>query len=181
MFLTKLLNKIPYFRNRKIKKIKKELVEIKKDFEEGFFNQKYIISLHNILNTGLIKFSGENVENSVDTLTLHSKSSVSVLKLLENKVVKKSVLERSPLISMAGQHGYFTEWYSHEESVIELVNILERYIEADIWQNKELDIETAEAVGKQFEDIDPDILESLLYRLLLEDLVSILTFYLERQ
>lgn len=181
MFLTRLLNKIPFFRNRKIKKMKRELVNIQNDFSEGFFNQEFVISLHNILNSGLIAFSEDLVANSVNKVTLHSKSTMSALKLLETKTVKMSSIERSPLLSVAGQTCYFTEWYSNEESVHNFITILARYVEADVWQNKDLDIETANDVAEEFQDVDPEVLESLLYRLLLKDLVSILSFYLERQ
>ncbi|MBQ5153833.1 hypothetical protein EGM85_11290 [Macrococcus caseolyticus] len=132
MFFAKLLNKIPFFRNRRIKKLKRELAEVNKDFTDGFFNDKYIISIHNILNTSLIAFSDDLVANSTEKLSLYSKTSMNALRLLDKKIFKKSILERSPLLSLTLTPNYFTSWYSNEESVVMLVGIMKEYIAANV-------------------------------------------------
>lgn len=181
MFLDKLMNKIPFFRKRRINKIRKELDAIEKDFADGFFNDKYIISLHNILNTGLIKFSDTFVGDSLNKISTYSKTSQSALKLIEKGVYKKSVIERSPLISMVKETVYFTDWYSNEDSVTELLQVLLRASMINIAQNSELGIDSHLAVSDYVSEKDNVFIESLLYRLLLEDLVTITKFYLESQ
>lgn len=181
MFFDKLLNKIPFFRNRHIKKIKRELEEIKVDFADGFFNDKYIACLHNILNTSLIDFSEEFVEGSLSSISLHTNSSLGAVKLLEKGVTKKSVLERSPLISMTMSNDYFSDWYSNEYSVKEFVDSMKIYLNVQAIQaaNPNADFNTQEKVDALLSSLNPDVLDSLLYRLLLSDLVNIITFYLE--
>jgi hypothetical protein len=182
MFLDKLLNKIPYFRNKRIAKIKKDLVAIKEDFANGFFNDEYLISLHNIANSPLIAFTEDIVYGTMKEITVRTKSSVSAYKLLEKKVFKKSDLERSPLISMVQNTGYFTEWYSNEESLMNFITVLKSYLAAQIWLNNNPEFELHEEVDlTEFGDIDAEMFDTLLYRLLLEDLVSIISFYLEIQ
>jgi hypothetical protein len=182
MFLDKLLNKIPYFRNRRIAKIKKDLVDIRNDFANGFFNDQYLVSLHNIVNSPLIAFTGDIVYGTMKEITLRTKSSVSAQKLLEKKVFNKSDLERSPLIDMIKRTGYFTEWYSNEESLLNFISVLKSYLGAHVWLNNNPEFELLDEVDlTEFGDIDTQMYDTLLYRLLLEDLVSIISFYLEIQ
>ncbi len=179
MFFDKLLNKIPFFRKRKVNKIRKELVEIRNDFADGFFNDKYIISLHNILNSALVSFSGDLVNDSLNRITTYTKTSMNALKLIEKGDFKKSVLERSKLLNMKAEEGYFSEWYSHEESVIELISVMERVLQINVCQIKNLDVHGHELIGQYVSEKDLELIESLLYRLLLEDVVNLTIFYLE--
>lgn len=189
MFLDKLLNKIPFFRNRRIAKEKKEikqmkedLVNIKNDFAGGFFNEEFIIRLHNIVNSPLISFSEEIVSGTMYELDLRTKSSMMALQLLNKRVYNKSQLERSPLISMSINRGYFSQWYSNEESLVGFISGLKQYLAAQVWliQNPEFE-EPQDMDWSEYGDIDPEMFETLLYRLLLEDLVNIISFYLEIQ
>lgn len=189
MFLDKLLNKIPFFRNRRIAKEKREikqmkddLVNIKNDFAGGFFNEEFIIRLHNIVNSPLISFSEEIVSGTMYELDLRTKSSMMALQLLNKRVYNKSQLERSPLISMSINRGYFSQWYSNEESLVGFISGLKQYLAAQVWliQNPEFE-EPQDMDWSEYGDIDPEMFETLLYRLLLEDLVNIISFYLEIQ
>lgn len=182
MFLDKLLNKIPYFRNKRIAKMKKDLVEIKNNFSEGFFHAEFVRRLHNIVNSPLIAFSEEIIYGTLKEITLRTKSSMMALKLLEKKVYTKGDLERSSLLSMTQHRGYFNEWYSNEESVLGFIGGLKPYIAAHVWLNENPEIELLEEVDlSDFGDIDTEMYDTLLYRLLLEDLVNIISFYLEIQ
>ncbi|QYN80115.1 hypothetical protein PQD71_gp211 [Kosakonia phage Kc263] len=182
MFLEKLLNKIPFFRKRRVAKIKKELVEIRNDFAGGFFNDKYITSLHNIVNSSLIAFSDDIVKGTINEITTYTKSSMSAVKLLEKGLLKKSELERSPLLSTARQTGYFSDWYSNEQSVLELISILKPYLQLQVWLIQEPDFRQQEMIDDAITGlINLEIYDSLLYRYLLEDLVSIISFYIETQ
>ena len=113
MFFSKLLNKIPFFRKRNVKKIRKQLTEIKNDFADGFFNDKYIIGLHNILNSGLIEFSDTLVNNSLSKITTYSKTYMNALMLINKGDFKKSTIERSSLLNIQSKSDYFSNWYSH--------------------------------------------------------------------
>lgn len=164
-----------------MRKIRASLEEIKKDFREGFYNQVYVLTLHNILNSGYIKLDDEIVVNSIGKVELYTKSTTSALKLLEKEIYKKSSMERSNLLTMNLNEKYFTEWYSNEESVLSFIKIIGKYIEGELWENTPVEIDLVDAVEERFQDINLEILDSLLYRYLLWDLVSILTFYVERQ
>lgn len=182
MFFTKLLNKIPFFRKRKVKKIKRDLALIKDDFADGFFNDEYIISLHNILESSLIDFSDVLVANSTQRVELYTNTSLNAIKILEMGVTKKSNLERSPLITMIKEDDYFTNWYSNEESVLNFMGLMTSYTQAHVWTielTNSPDFVKQEVVDKFISSLNPEILDSLLYRFLLEDLVTILIFYLE--
>lgn len=179
MFFQKLLNKIPFFRNRQIKKIKANLVEIKHDFTEGHFNERYISGLHNILNSPLIDFSDDLVSSSLNDITMYSKTSSAALKLAQKPIISKATLGLSPLLGMTRTTGYFSEWYSNESSLLEFVDVMKLYVQTHVWQMSDLDVNTEPKVAALFNSLDPDFLDSLLYRLLLEDIVSIITFYLE--
>lgn len=182
MFLDKLLNKIPYFRNRRIAKMKKDLVGIKKNFSEGFFHAEFITRLHNIVNSPLIAFSEDIIYGTLKEIELRTKSSMMALKLFEKKVYAKADLERSGLLTMTQHRGYFNEWYSNEESVNKFIEGLKPYIAAHVWLNENPEIELLEEVDlSEYGDIDTEMYETLLYRLLLEDLVNIISFYLEIQ
>ncbi|QZA70730.1 hypothetical protein AH04_257 [Erwinia phage AH04] len=182
MFLDKLLNKIPYFRNRRIAKMKRDLVDIKNNFANGFFNDEFLVSLHNIVNSPLIAFTEDIVYGTMKDITLRTKSSVSAYTLLEKKVFKKTELERSPLISMSMNTGYFNEWYSNEASLLNFIAILKPYLAAQIWLNNNPEFELLEDVDlSEYGEIDVEMYDTLLYRLLLEDLVNIISFYLEIQ
>lgn len=182
MFLDKLLNKIPFIRNRRIAKMKKDLVEIKENFSGGFFHAEFISRLHNIVNSPLIAFSEEIIYGTIKVIELRTNSSMMALKLLQKKVYSKHDLERSPSLTMTQHVGYFNQWYSNEESVKELIEGLKPYIAAHVWLNENPEIELLEEVDlSEFGDIDPEMYDTLLYRLLLEDLVNIISFYLEIQ
>lgn len=189
MFLDKLLNKIPFFRNRRIarekreiKQMKGDLVNIKNDFAGGFFNEEFITRLHNIVNSPLISFSEEIVSGTMYEIDLRTKSSMMALQLLNKRVYNKSQLERSPLISMSINRNYFSQWYSNEETLVEFISGLRQYLAAQVWliQNPEFE-EPQDMDWSEYGDIDPEMFETLLYRLLLEDLVNIISFYLEIQ
>lgn len=189
MFLDKLLNKIPFFRNRRIarekreiKQMKGDLVNIKNDFAGGFFNEEFITRLHNIVNSPLISFSEEIVSGTMHEIDLRTKSSMMALQLLNKRVYNKSQLERSPLISMSINRNYFSQWYSNEETLVEFISGLRQYLAAQVWliQNPEFE-EPQDMDWSEYGDIDPEMFETLLYRLLLEDLVNIISFYLEIQ
>lgn len=179
MFFDKLLNKIPFFRNRRIKKIKEDLVEIKHDFTEGHFNEQYISGLHNILNSPLIDFSDDLVSSSLNDITTYTKSSMGASKLAEKPIISKATLGLSPLLSLNRSTGYFSEWYSNEDSLLEFINVMKLYLQAHTWQIASPDYQNQEKVSELINSMNPEFLDSLLYRLLLEDLVSIITFYVE--
>ncbi|KAB3419104.1 hypothetical protein F9Z84_06245 [Escherichia coli] len=182
MFLEKILNKIPFIRKRRVAKIKKELAEIKNDFAGGFFNEKYIASLHNIVNSPLIAFSDDIVKGTLNEITTYTKSSISGVRLFEKGSLKKSELERSPLLSTARQTGYFSDWYSNEQSVIDFISMLMPYLQLQTWLYQEPGFEEQEKIDKVIVGvIDLEMYDSLLYRYLLEDLVSIISFYIETQ
>lgn len=189
MFLDKLLNKIPFFRNRRIAKEKREikqmkgdLVNIRNDFAGGFFNEEFIVRLHNIVNSPLISFSEEIVSGTMYEIDLRTKSSMMALQLLNKRVYNKSQLERSPLLSMSLNRNYFSQWYSNEETLVEFIGGLKQYLTVQVWliQNPEFE-EPQDMDWSEYGDIDPEMFETLLYRLLLEDLVNIISFYLEIQ
>lgn len=179
MFFNKLLNMIPFFRKRNVKKIRKELADIKNDFADGFFNDKFIISLHNILNTGLIDFSGDLVDDSLNKITTYSKTSYNALALINKGDFKKTTLERSKLMYMNGETHYFSNWYSNEDSVNELISAMRRALQIHACQIKGLDMNSHEFIGQYVSESDLEFIESLLYRLLLIDVVSLSIFYLE--
>lgn len=179
MFFDKLLNKIPFFRNRKVKKIKEDLANIKRDFADGFFNRKYISSLHNILNSSLMDFSDDLVRSAINDIELYTKSSVSASKLVIAPVISKPNLTKSTLLTLSKRTCWFTEWYSNEDSLISFIELMKQYIQIDVWINDDPDLENQTKITELINRLDPEFLESLLYRLLLEDLVSIITFYLE--
>lgn len=181
MFFNKLLNKIPFFRKRNVNKIRRELVEIKNDFVDGFFNDKYIISLHNILNTGLIEFSDALVNISLNRISTHTKTSASALAFVNKGDYKKTTIERSKVLAMSQETDFFSNWYSNEESVNELVSIMRRALQIHICQINNLDVNGHEFIGQYVSESDLEFNESLLYRLLLNDLVSLSQFYLERK
>lgn len=182
MFLEKLLNKIPFIRKRRVAKIKKDLVEIKNDFAAGFFNEKYISSLHNIVNSPLIAFSDDIVNGTLKRITTYTKTSVKAVKALEKPVYKKSELERSLLLSSNRQTGYFSDWYSNEESVLNLIGMLKPYLQVQAWLFHNPSFDQQEQIDEAIGDtIDLDLYDTLLYRYLLEDLVSIISFYIETQ
>lgn len=180
MFLEKLLNKIPFIRNRRLAKIKKDLAEIKNDFDNGFFNEKYIISLHSIVNNPLVTFSGAVVERSLNDITTYTKTSMSALRLLEGKIYKKTNLDRSDLVSMSKSTKFFSEWYSNEGSILGIIDILNRYMQVQVWLASNPEFDAQEKIDELVsEHIDMELYDSLLYRVLLEDLVAIISFYLE--
>lgn len=179
MFFNKLLNMIPFFRKRNVEKIRKELVEIKNDFADGFFNDNFIISLHNILNTGLIDFSGDLVDDSLGKITTYSKTSYNAVTLINKGDFKKTTLERSKLMYMNGETNYFSNWYSHEDSVNDLISAMRRSLQIHVCQIKGLDVNSHEFIGQYVSESDLEFIESLLYRLLLIDVVSLSIFYLE--
>lgn len=181
MFFSKLLNKIPFFRKRNIKKIQNELAEIKSDFVDGFFNDKYIISLHNILNTGLIEFSEGLVHDTLNKITLYSKTSQSAVAFLAKGDFKKSSLERSKLVNINGETDYFSNWYSNEESVNDLISVMRRVLQIQVCQINDLDVNDHEFISEHVSEKDLEFIESLLYRLLLVDTVNLSIFYLERK
>lgn len=179
MFFNKLLNMIPFFRKRNVKKIRKELVDIKNDFADGFFNDKYIISLHNILNSGLIEFSGDLVNSSLNKIATYSKTSQGAVTLINKGDFKKTTLERSKLININENTDFFSNWYSHEESVNELISAMRRVLQIHVCQIKNLDVNGHEFIGQYVSESDLEFIESLLYRLLLIDVTSLSIFYLE--
>lgn len=182
MFFQKLLNKIPFFRNRQIEKIKRDLAEIQADFDEGFFNDRYIVSLHNILNSPLIDFSDHLVNKSLDEFTAYTKSSVSALKLIEKPELRKTRLEKSNIISLTQETDYFSNWYSNEESVREFISRMSSYIVAQVWLMKvNPDYETQEKIDHLITELDNEVFDSLIYRLLLVDLLAVISFYIERK
>lgn len=189
MFLSKLLDKIPYFRHRRLTKervriavIKRGLGVIKERFKEGFFDPVYIRSLHNIVNSPLVSIREEIVYGTMKEISLRTKSSTAAVRLIEGKVFKKSDLERSPHLSMGWSVRYFNEWYSNEESVNRFIDLLKPYLAADVWLQDNPEIEKLDEVDfTEFGDIDIEFYDTLVYRLLLEDLVSIISFYLEIQ
>lgn len=182
MFLNELLNKIPYFRNKRIAKIKKDLIAIKNNFSEGFFHAEFIARLHNIVNSPLIAFSEDIIHGTLKEIELRTKSSIMALKLFDKKMYTKGELERSNLLTMTQHRGYFNEWYSNEESVIKFIEGLKPYIAAQVWLNENPEIENLEEIDlSEYGEIDAEMYETLLYRFLLEDLVNIISFYLEIQ
>lgn len=182
MFLEKLLNKIPFFRKRRVAKIKKDLVDIKNDFAAGFFNEKFISSLHNIVNSPLITFSDAIVADTTNQITTYTKTSVTAVRALQKPLLRKSELERSTLLSGVRQTGYFSDWYSNEESVLNLIEMLKPYLQLQAWLFKEPSYQQQELIDEAISDvINLDLYDSLLYRYLLEDLVSVISFYIETQ
>lgn len=182
MFLDRLLNKIPYFRNKRIAKIKKDLVGIKDNFAAGFFYEEYVARLHNIVNSPLIAFTEDIIYGTLNKIELRTKSSISAIALLNKKVYRKDDLEKSTLITMAQHTVYFNEWYSNEESLLSFIEQLKPYIKAQVWLSKNPEFELLDEIDlSEFGEVDTEMYDTLLYRLLLEDLVSIISFYLEIQ
>lgn len=179
MFLDKLLNKIPFFRNRRIKKIKEQLVAIKNDFKEGHFNDVYISSLHNILNNPLVSFSEELIRLSLGSVEMYSKSSSGASKLVSKPIISRPTLEKSTIISLEAKNKYVSEWYSNEQTLLEFVETMKLYLLIQCKMFHQVDTKTHEELNQLGTGTDPDFLDSVLYRLLLSDLVNITTFYVE--
>lgn len=179
MFFDKLLNKIPFFRNRRIKKIKEQLTVIRNDFKEGHFNDVYISSLHNILNSSLVSFSDDLVRTSLGSVEMFSKSSTGAAKLVNDPIISRPTLEKSNLIGMELKKKYVSEWYSNEDSLVDFVNVMKLYLLVHTKLMNNLDIQTHNEISTVGAITEPDFLDSLLYRLLLSDLVNITTFYVE--
>lgn len=181
MLFKKWLWKIPFFKKMALKKTKAELIAIKNNFKEGDFNDNKIKSLHNILNNSLIEFSEDFIKDAVDKISTHTKTSDVANKLIKNKIIKKSLLERKNDVFITGTHHYFSEWHSNEESVSSFINQMCYFISINV---KLIEIDTIVIKSEDDEKInfeDKDFIESLLYRLLVEDVASISLFYLERQ
>jgi hypothetical protein len=185
MFLDKLLNKIPFFRNRKIARMKKELDVIRAGFKEGYFEDKYIVSLHNIVKSPLNEFSDDLVNKTINKISLYTKSSVSALKLVKDTPLTKRQLEKSTIITLSQSTGYFSSWYSNEESVNDFISQMGIYLAVQVKMIEEPSDQfkgiLEASINKAITDysLDIDLYETLLYRFLLEDLVSIVSFYLE--
>jgi hypothetical protein len=189
MFLDKLLNKIPYFRRRQAAKaqqavvdMKRDLVAIKERFNEGFFEPSNIRRLHNIVNSPLVSLTEDVIYGTMKEISLRTKSSATAVKLVESKVFKKSDLERSPFISMSRNRVYFNDWYSNKETLTRFIDLLKPYLAVEVWLQDNPEIELLEELDfSEFGDIDIGMYDTLVWRLLLEDLVSIISFYLEIQ
>lgn len=187
MFLDKLLNKIPFIRKRRIAKLQKELSKINSGLINGVFLDKCIISLHNIVNNPLVTFSDDFVSKSISKIELYTKSSVSALRLLMEGQKTKSQLDNSKLIYVNKKNVFFSNWYSNEDSVSDFVNLLNLYLETQVriiksGSNGESGFDFQEKTDEVITDhLDIELYDSLLYRLLLEDLVSIVSFYLENK
>ncbi|EBY9763895.1 hypothetical protein D5W64_12350 [Salmonella enterica subsp. enterica serovar Saintpaul] len=179
MFFDKLLNKIPFFRKRRVKKMKEQLTAIRKDFKEGHYNDVYISSLHNILNSPLVSFSDDLVRTSLGSVEVYSKSSMGAFKLVNDPIISRPTLERSNLIGLELKKKFVTEWYSNESSLTDFVNIMKLYLLMHTKMFANVDVKTHNEMSVIAAAVEPDFLDSLLYRLLLSDLANITTFYIE--
>lgn len=182
MFFNALLNKIPFIRNRRIKKIKKDLIQIKEYFRAGYFNDQYVAVLHSIVNNPLVTFS-EGFDNKfIGTLELRTKTSERALKLFNNKIYTRVSLEKSSNINMEMKTIYFSEWYSNEDSVNNFIESIKPYIALQAVLSKNPNYESQERIDQlTYGNLDMEFFDTLLYRLLLEDIVNIVSFYLEIQ
>lgn len=179
MFLDKLLNKIPFFRNRRIKKLKEQLAAIEIDFKEGHYNDVYINTLHNILNNPLVSFSEDLIRLSLGSVEMFSKSSAGAAKLVNKPIISRPTLEKSTIISLEAKHKYVSEWYSNEQSLLEFIETMKLYLLLHSKVLQQVDVRTHEELNQIGVNTNPDFLDSVLYRLLLTDLVNITTFYVE--
>lgn len=179
MFLDKLLNKIPFFRKRRIKKMKEQLTAIRNDFKEGHYNDVYISSLHNILNSSLVSFSDDLVRTSLGSVEVYSKSSMGAFKLVKDPIISRPTLEKSNLIGFELKKKFVTEWYSNESSLVDFINIMKLCLLMQTKMLSDVDVNTHDEMSVIAAAVGPDFLDSLLYRLLLSDLANITTFYIE--
>jgi len=165
-----------------VAEIKRDLAVIKERFNEGFFEHSHIRRLHNIVNSPLVSLSEDVVYGTMKDISLRTKSSAMAVKLVEAKVFKKSDLERSPFITMSRNRVYFNDWYSNKETLTRFIDLLKPYLAVDVWLQDNPEIELLEELDfTEFGDIDIGMYDTLVWRLLLEDLVSIISFYLEIQ
>lgn len=181
MFFMKWLNKIPYFRNRRITKTRESLSLVRTNFDEGLYSDDAVVRLHNILKSPVTSYEDDLVNGTVKRISLCTNSSMKALSILEKREVKKSNLEKSTLLKLDPEERYFSYWYSNQASVETFISTM-----LELTGLYTLSIASPSPVGVNGTEVQPQLdertisfLESLTFRLLMLDTVSILEFYLE--
>lgn len=180
--LKKFLMLFSFFRKREILKLKKQLDLIKDDFTGGYFNNKYIVALHNILKSPVVSFKDDLGYGSLKLIQVHSKSSSVALKKLKRLDSTIDTTSPDPSIVSKQITKYFTLWYSSEESVTEFFQYIQHFLQIQIAiedENIPTGFDGNPLVRVVVDEKEELFLESLLYRLLLVDATFILDFYLE--
>lgn len=183
MFILNLLNKIPFFFNWRLKRLRTKLGKVKKDYDDGNYNDVFALSLHKIINNALINFSDVDFKNSLTRIRLSTKSSVNALKLLDEKILSVPTLEKRNLINIEPIECYYSEWHSNDDSLNEFIEGMKYYIGVNyllmttIYHSQKLVLDNTIEDGELLDILE--FLDSLLYRLLVTDVVNILTCYLE--
>lgn len=180
--LKKFLMLFSFFRKREIRKLRKQLDLIKDDFTGGYFNNKYIVALHNILKSPVISFKDDLGYGSLKLIQVHSKSSSEALKRLKRLESTIDTISPNPSIVSKQVTKYFSLWYSSESSVIEFFEHIQYFLGIQVTiENKDIvtGFDGNPLVRVVIDEKEEQFLESLLYRLLLVDATFILDFYLE--
>ena len=180
MFFKKWWTKFSFFRRIEIKKLRKKLNTVIENFDSGFYNDSFIIILHSILKSPVIRFNEKLITNLYKDISLYTNSSAMALKSLEKKEIRKSNLEKSKLLKIEPEERTFSYWYSNQESVelfIEQMTIWIGLYIANLSPGETtiLGVESKEPLSEEV----VEFLESLLFRILISDTATILDFYLE--
>lgn len=186
----KWLMKFSFFRNREISKIKKELEQIREDFDKGNFSDIFMVALHKILKSPVLSFNEELVEGVFSHITTYSNSSAKGVGVFERLSYKKTDLEKSKLININPIKRYYQDWYSNEDSVWSFVAEAQTFLDFYLYRNTDpnygsapLKIPSPHWVvddGERLvitEEIE-DFLDGLTFRLLLLDVIAVIEIYL---
>ncbi|WNV45958.1 hypothetical protein [Aeromonas phage AerS_266] len=180
--LKKFLMLFSFFRKREILKLRKQLDLIKDDFTGGYFNNKYIVALHNILKSSVISFKDDLVYGSLKHIQVHSKSSSEALKRFKKLNDTIETVSPNPSVNSKQITKYFSLWYSSESSVIEFFEYIQYFLNIQVNMEDENIVTGFDGnplIRVVIDEKEEQFLESLLYRLLLVDATFILDFYLE--
>lgn len=181
MFFKKLLAKIPFVRNKMIQSIRIKLAEILDDFDNGAFNDIYIKALQSILKSPVIDFNEEFVLGDINPIKTFSNSSNGLVSSITRREIKKSVMVKSGFVSLSQNTRSFSRWYSNKESVEEFVGLISMYLNKQVAMMEPILVNGDKIIEVVMTPEEDEFLDSLLYRLSLIDLVTVLDFYLERQ
>lgn len=187
----KLLMKFSFFRKREVRRVLDILEGVKDNFESGHFNGVFIMALHKILKSPVLRFDEYLVTHEVRHLTTYTNTSMKAVEGFKQKESKKSNLERSKLININPVKRYFQDWYSNQESIEEFISEMEMWLSLYLYRNDDPAGGTSNYIAPyQYLDFageearlvlslkEEDFMESLTSRLLMLDLVYILEFYL---
>lgn len=188
--IKKWLMNFSFFRNREISKIKNQLEEIKEDFDKGNFSDIFMVALHKILESPVLRFNEELVEGTFEHITTYSNSSAKAVMTFEKLLSRKTGLEKSKLININPIERYYQDWYSNEDSVWSFVAEAQTFLDFYLYRNTDptygsapFKIPTPHWVvedGERLvisEEIE-DFLDGLTFRLLLLDVIAVMEIYL---